>query len=77
MVNHIFISVNFFFLNNFFYQHLDGKCCKCDGKSLYFCRNQDCLDYYCQHCWTYCHFDDKDNIAQHEPMKRQNKPNYG
>lgn len=53
----------------------DAKCCKCDNRSVYFCRNEFCLDYYCSHCWTFKH-DTKGN-GEHLYLSRQNKPNHG
>jgi len=52
----------------------DAKCWKCDGKSVYFCRNENCLDYYCLNCWAYKH--DTKNNGEHQAMSRQNKQNY-
>jgi cytoplasmic polyadenylation element-binding protein len=52
----------------------DAKCCKCENKSYYFCRNENCLDYYCMNCWQYRH--DTKNNGEHQSISRQNKQNY-
>lgn len=49
----------------------DAKCCKCDGKSFHFCRNENCLDYYCPNCWQFRH--DTKNNGEHTSLSRQNK----
>ena len=53
----------------------ETKCCKCENKSAYFCRNENCLDYYCTSCWTFRH--DTVNNGEHQSLSRQNKPNHG
>ena len=49
----------------------DAKCCKCQLKSQLFCRNELCLDYYCQVCWNCNH--DKSRGGEHNGLSRQNK----
>jgi len=49
----------------------DAKCCKCDNKSSLFCRNENCLDYFCMNCWTFSH--DTKNNGEHQSLSRQNK----
>jgi cytoplasmic polyadenylation element-binding protein len=54
----------------------DAKCCKCNNKSVFFCRSEICLDYYCAQCWSFQH-----NLvgsgSDHNPISRQNKPSHG
>jgi cytoplasmic polyadenylation element-binding protein len=49
----------------------DAKCCMCQAKSVYFCRNEYCLGYYCQACWQVNH--DRSRGGEHQGMCRQNK----
>lgn len=52
----------------------DDKCSKCDAKSVYFCRNENCLDYFCMQCWSFGH--DLSKPGEHIPLSRQNKPSH-
>jgi cytoplasmic polyadenylation element-binding protein len=54
----------------------DAKCCQCDDKSQFFCRNENCLDYFCQQCWIHKH-DQSIGNGEHVPLSRQNKTNHG
>ncbi len=54
----------------------DAKCCKCNNKSVFFCRSEICLDYYCAQCWSYQH-DLVGGGSDHNPISRQNKPSHG
>lgn len=49
----------------------DAKCCKCQSKSQFFCRNEFCLDYYCHACWNFNH--DRTRGGDHQGLSRQNK----
>lgn len=49
----------------------DAKCFKCNNRSLYFCRNEFCLDYYCENCWKTNH--DIVGNGEHQSLSRQNK----
>jgi len=53
----------------------DAKCFKCSNRSNYFCRNENCLDYYCESCWRTNH--DMIGNGEHLSLSRQNKPNHG
>lgn len=50
----------------------DAKCFKCNNRSYYFCRNENCLDYYCENCWKNNH--DMIGNGEHLSLSRQNKP---
>lgn len=51
----------------------DAKCCKCGtNRSYFFCRNEFCLDYYCEGCWKTNH--NMINNGEHQSLSRQNKP---
>lgn len=50
----------------------DAKCFKCNNRSYYFCRNECCLDYYCENCWKTNH--DMVGNGEHQSLSRQNKP---
>lgn len=50
----------------------DAKCFKCNNRSYYFCRNENCLDYYCENCWKTNH--DMIGNGEHLSLSRQNKP---
>ena len=53
----------------------DAKCFKCNNRSFFFCRNEYCLDYYCENCWKTNH--DMISNGEHQSLSRQNKPNHG
>ena len=53
----------------------DAKCFKCNNRSFFFCRNEYCLDYYCENCWKTNH--DMIGNGEHQSLSRQNKPNHG
>jgi cytoplasmic polyadenylation element-binding protein len=50
----------------------DAKCSKCANRSYFFCRNENCLDYYCENCWKTNH--DMIGNDDHQSLSRQNKP---
>jgi len=47
----------------------EAVCCKCPNKSTCFCRNEACLDYYCDQCWKLNH-DTNTNTGEHLALSR-------
>jgi len=55
----------------------DAKCCVCNHSHSenVFCRNENCLDYYCKIDWN-SDMHDRKNNGEHMPLSRQNKSNH-